>query len=574
MRQGTELLLLLAAHLVLTALPGIAATLYAASRGVREVPVLLAIGLAATGLLAAVAFWAYYADPVAGESFSYLLLFASVLASGWVLYRRQVERALLRQLGVPLALWALGSAFILYLGFLHGGAEQPLGMAMTRFSPGMPNDNAIPYFFGEWFFEHGHRGTPPLFSGDWLSSDRPPLQSGYLLAQRPFGPSGTELHYQVLGVVLQQLWIIGLWSLLLAARVGTLTRGLVMLAVLVSDVAITNAFFVWPKLLPAGMLLAAAALLLTPLWEGLRRSYWGAALVAALFAAAMLGHGSSIFGIVPLALVAGYRALPSWRWVGVALLVGLVLLAPWSAYQRYGDPPGDRLIKWQLAGVIDLDERSATATLLDSYREAGFGGTLHNKAENFVVIGGGGPMAEHISEGASALVDGDFKQVVEDFRNIFFFNLVPSLGLLLLAPVAMFLARRRGRLRSQEWRFALTCFAVFAIGVVFWALTLFGNEAARTVIHQGSLLLPVLAFCGAVAGLRAVLPRFAIYFVAASALLTLAVYVPAFAPSPGSSYSPFSALAAAFALGGFGALALGGSRGPIGPALRAGRPRG
>ena len=56
-------------------------------------------------------------------------------------------------------------------------------------------------------------------------------------------------HYEALGVVLQQLWIIGMWALLIAARVSRRTRSLAIVAALVSDVAITNGFFVWPKLL-------------------------------------------------------------------------------------------------------------------------------------------------------------------------------------------------------------------------------------------------------------------------------------------------------------------------------------
>ena len=84
--------------------------------------------------------------------------------------------------------------------------------------------------------------------------------------QHPFGWDASQLDYQVLGVVLQQLWIVGLWALLVAARVGRVTRALAMVAVLVSDLAIVNGFFVWPKLLPAAMLLAAAALVMTPLW--------------------------------------------------------------------------------------------------------------------------------------------------------------------------------------------------------------------------------------------------------------------------------------------------------------------
>jgi hypothetical protein len=556
---GGQLLWILAVHLVLTGLPGVAAVLLAARRGIRNVPVLLAIALAASGILATLAFWAYYAEPVLGESLSFFAILGSAGLAVWALYGGHIDRGLLRRLATPLALWALGSAFLVFLGFLHGGTEQPLGMAMTRFSAPLPNDNAIPYFFGEWFFEYGHGTKPPLFSGDWLASDRPPLQTGYLLARRPLGWHHAEQQYQVLGVVLQQLWIVGLWALLLAARVGRLTRGLAMITVLVSDIAIVNGFFVWPKMLPAALLLAATALIVTPLWREVSSSLWGAALVAALLALAMLGHGSSVFGIVPLVLIAAWRSWPSWRWVGVAVAVVLLLLAPWSAYQRYGEPPGNRLIKWQLAGVIDLDQRGAGETLLDSYREAGVGGTLHNKAENFVVMSGGGPMAEHLSEAIRAVEDGDWELFVEDFRNIFFFNLLPSLGLLLFAPLAMLAARRRGHRHPAEWSFALTCLAIFAIGAVCWGLLLFGNEAARTVVHQGSYLLPILGFAGAVVGLRAVFPRFAVWFVGLSALLMLALYVPSFNPEAGSCYSAFAALVAAAALVGFGALALRGA---------------
>lgn len=547
-----ELLWILALHLFLTGLPGVAATLLAARRGLRSVPVLLAIALAASGAVAMLSFWAWYVDPTIGESFAYFTLLGSIGLIGWALYGRHLDAALLRRLATPLALWALGSVFLIFLGFLHGGTGDPLSLAMTRFSAQLPADNSIPHFYADWFQANGHHGTPPIFPGEWLSSDRPPLQVGYELSQWPFYWGAIQtLHAQVLGVVLQQLWIVGLWALLVAARIGRLTRALAMITVLVSDLAIVNGFFVWPKMLPAAMLLAAAALVMTPLWADLRRNLWAAALFAVLCSLAMLGHGSSIFGIIPLVLVAAWRGLPSWRWVAVAVLAGIVVLAPWSAYQKYADPPGNRLVKWQIGGVVDIDDRGAAETIVDSYREVGFGGTLHDKAQNVVAIAGGGAMADHLDEAVGAIGDGDLALFAEDFRNIFFFNLLPSLGLLLFAPLAMLAARRRGRLRATEWSFALSCFAVFSIGVLAWVLLLFGNSAARTVIHQGSYLLSILGFCGGVVGLRAVWPRFATYFVGIAAALMLALYVPALQPPSGTAYSFLAALFAAVGLAGF-----------------------
>ena len=353
--------------------------------------------------------------------------------------------------------------------------------------------------------------------------------------------------------MLQQLWIVGLWALLLAARVGRITRALAMVAVLVSGLAIVNGFFVWPKMLPAAMLLAAAALVMTPLWAQLRRSLWAAALVATLCALAMLGHGSSVFGIIPLALLAAYRGLPSWRWIGVAVAVGIVLMGSWSAYQKYADPPGDRLTKWTLAGVADIDDRGALETILDAYGEAGFGGTLHNKAENFATISGGTMAPNQIR---AALDDGSLSVIARTARAVNFFYLLPSLGLLLLAPLLMAVGWRRRRRSPAEWTYALTCFAVFALGAVLWGLLVFGNGIDRTLLHIGSYLLPILGMSGAVAGLRAVFPRFAIYYVGFAAALSLALYAPSLDPPPGSYYLPVAIVVAALSLAAFVALAL------------------
>jgi hypothetical protein len=546
-------------HLALIALPAVALTLLAARAGIRSVPVLLAIALAASGAVGFLGFWAYYADRVLGETFSYLVLIGSPLLAFFALWGGKIERSLLGQLVVPLALWCLGSAFLVFFGFLHGGDQDALKMASHRFSHQLPSDNAIPYFFSEWFFNHGNATPVPIFPGEWLSSDRPPLQTGYALYQRPFAwGDEPKLHYQLLAVALQQLWIVGLWALLLAARLNRLTRSLLMVSVLVSGLAIVNGFFVWPKLLPAAMLLAAAALVLTPAWEEVRRSYWGAALIGALFALAMLGHGSSAFGIIPLAVVIAYRSRLSLRWIGVLVAIAIALFIPWSAYQKYADPPGNRVLKWTLAGVSEIDDRGVTEAILDSYGEAGLGGTIHNKAENFVTMAGGGPAVDSVE---NALDTGSIGEVVASIRVVDFFYLLPGLGLLWLGPLAMIFGWRRGRTSRPEWIFACTCFAVVAGGAIVWGLILFGNESERAVLHLGSYLLPILAICGAVAGLRAVLPRFAIYYAALNAVLLLALYVPSFTPTPGTSFSPLAALFAAASLGGFLALALRGTPG-------------
>jgi hypothetical protein len=563
--SGAALLWIVVVQVALTAAPGIAATLLAARCGVRNVPVLLAIGLAGTGIVAMLAFWAYYLDPSFGKVCACGFLLISVAVAAWSGWTGKLGTRLLHDLTTPLALWVLGSVFLVFFGFMHGGTDHPISMAATRFSSQLPSDNDIPLFFSEWFFFHGHHGVPPVFPGKWLASDRPPLQIGYVLAERPFAWDATGLHYQVLGIVLQQLWIVGLWTLLVAARVRRTTRALIVLTVLVSGVAIVNGFYVWPKMLPAAFLLAAAGLVVTPQWPALRRNPRAAALVASLLALALLGHGSSVFGIIPLVVIAAFRGLPSWRWVAVSLLTAALLLVPWSAYQKYGDPPGDRLTKWMLAGVVEIDSRSTSEAVLDAYREAGVGGALHNKAENFVTMLGGGPAVNDAKHAVDAVDSGEFGPAIREARTIFFFYLLPSLGLLLLAPVVIVASRDRGRRSPADWRFAVVCFAIVLIGCITWGLLLFGSTPARADIHVGSLALPVLALCGAVAGLRATFPRFADLFVGANALAMLLLYAPALDPLPGTSYSVFAAVVAVASLVGFGVLAF--PRGESRPAL-------
>jgi hypothetical protein len=555
--DAVNLLAVLALHLVLTALPLVAAMLAAAACGLRRPSLLLCVGLAASGLVAILSFWAFYASLMVGKTFIYLIPLGSLLLIVACLRSGDIDRALLRQLATPLALWALGSAFLLYLGFFHGGSGDPLGMAAFRFSGGqLPPDNVIPGWFADWFYHHSHHGTPTIFPGDWLFSDRPPLQVGYLLAEHGFGWSGNGMREQVVGVLVQQLWIVGLWALLLAARVTRRTRALVVVALMLSDLVIVHGFYVWPKLLPAAFLLAGAALFLAPGWAQLRRDRRAGLLLGALVSLALLAHGASVFGLVPLAVFALAAGLPDRRSLGAAAAVALALLLPWLAYQHFADPPGDRLTKWMLAGVEPIDERGTVETIVDSYREAGIGGTLENKWHNVGTITGDAPAWDRFKIAVDDIGGGDWEGAVVEFRWLFFFSLVPSLGLLLLGPVAMAPARLRGRRGdSPEWRLSVLCWWAVLGGCVVWALLMFGTSQAGTSIHVGSLAIPLLALAACVLGLCAVLPRLAPWWVGASALLTLALYVPSLTPPEGSAYSFWAAAAALAALAAFLAVA-------------------
>jgi hypothetical protein len=553
----------LALHLTLTGLPVAAAVLVAVRRGLRDVPLLLCVGLAASGATAMAAFWAFWADPAVGRATAFTLVLGSVVAIALSRPHR-LDRSLLRALGVPLALWAAASVFVVYLGFLHGGTDQPLATATTRFSHQLPPDNELPAYYAAWYYDHGHSSPPPPY-GDWLSSDRPPLQAGYVLAQRPFGWDETNLHYQVLAVVVQQLWILGMWALLLAARVGAVARGLAMLALLASDVAILHGFFVWPKLIAAAFVLAALAMVVSEDSKRWRGSSWVIALFAALCALAMLAHGASAFALIALLGYAVLRGFLGWRQLVVAALVGVAFLGPWTAYQRWFDPPGDRLVKWQLGGSLAIDDRSAAETILDSYQQAGWEGTLAHKRANGTTMIHRRDTQAAVTTAAGLIADGRYADAVGTLRLPRFFWLLPSLGPLLLGAVAMAVARARRRLDSPEWRFAVVALVLCVAIAVDWALLMFGTPESLTLIHQGSLALPLLAAGALVVGAYAAFPRFAVALAALNSAGVLLLYLPSLSPPQGTSYSVPAALLAAAALAGYGWLAL---RGGIGTAER------
>src|SRR5262249_29835813 len=177
--------------------------------------------------------------------------------------------------------------------------------------------------------------------------------------------------------------------------------------------------------------------------------------VRGLLAFPWLPHETTIFGILPLAVLATIRGLPSWRWLVTAGIVGAALVGPWALYQRYMDPPGNRLTKEAFAGVTEIDGRSTSQAIVDSYRDAGFSGVVENKKRNFVVMTvGEGENSFHNIEGSiRQAFSGDFSEAIRLGRGLRFFPLLLSLGPLALAPVLMLLARMWNRPVSDDWSF-------------------------------------------------------------------------------------------------------------------------
>jgi hypothetical protein len=231
----------------------------------------------------------------------------------------------------------------------------------------------------------------------------------------------------------------------------------------------------------------------------------------------------------------------------------VVFYVPWQAYQHWGDPPGNRLVKWQIGGAAAIDDRGILQTIVDEYRHEGISGTLHNKRENLQAIVGVNGIKRAISGEDGIEPSAKVRPLLEHVRLVRFYSLLPMLGFLLLGPLLMAFraAIDRGGTRGPEWRFAITG-GLLALGaLLFWVLAMFGNSSAETVIHQGALALPILAIAVCAAAAYAANPWFGIGLVAFNAIFVLALYVPVLEPPEDSSYSVVAILVTAIALVGF-----------------------
>ena len=439
---------MLVAHLVLTGLPGIAAALFAARRGLTSVPVLLAIAprrqrdrgdARLLGLLRR-----------AGAGGIALLLRPPRLgraSSPGPSTAAGSSVACCGQLATPLALWALGSAFLVFLGFLHGGTDQPLGMAMTRFSAPAAHRQRDPLLLRRMVLRPRPRGTAAALRRR-LAGQRPAAAADRV----PAGAASARLARRRAAVP-------GAWRGPAAALdrralgaaagrpgrapdpgagddhgAGQRRRDRQRLLRLAEDAARGDA----AGRGGAGDDSALGAGAPQPLGGGAGRGAVGAGNARARLQRLRDRAADPVRGLARRCRAGAGSASPSRSGWSAGALVGLPALR-----RTAGEPPDQVAAR---RGDRHRRPRRRSRRLLDSYREAGLGGTIHNKAENFVDHApAAGRWRNTSTRPSDAARDGDFELVVEDFRNIFFFNLLPSLGLLLFVPLAMVAARRRGR---------------------------------------------------------------------------------------------------------------------------------
>ena len=282
----------------------------------------------------------------------------------------------------------------------------------------------------------------------------------------------------------QLFWIPALWALLRTLGASIKQTSAVVAITACTGFGLLYSLYTWPKFGAAALVLGGISILFADRQEH-RVSRWGYA--AGMFALAHLAHGGSDFALIalsPLVFVPTLR--PTIRAGAIALLVFVVLNLPWIAYQKFYDPPGNRLLKMHLAGVNDVDTRGFLATLTDRYREIGWKGAWENKQANF-----------------ARLAEGNFRQMInftsrQDMartrrdNEFFFFFRALSFGIaaVLAAPILIFLLHKKSGHDRTIAQKTLLCFVWTAATLTIWCILMF--MPGGCVIHQGSLA-PLLA---------------------------------------------------------------------------------
>jgi hypothetical protein len=494
----------------------------------------------ALGVIGYLLFWIAFANYAVYAVVKIVVLAALLIHCGAIVWQRRL--ASFRWLAEPLLYATLFALIVVTLGFSNGELGDPARTAQNRFSHPLPADNILPLAVAEGL-KAGHIVSP--FAGDWLVSDRPPLQTGLfqLLALR-----NHELAYEVVCAWLQASFLFGVWGVAVAAKIPVSSRRLILLACCLLPTAIINTFFTWPKMLTVGYLLLVFALLFCRRPEDDRERVAFGVLIGGLAALAVLSHGGSVIALLGFAVV----VVVFWAWpplktmiYGFAAIVTLYL--PWMMFQNFVDPPGNRLLKWHLAGVTDVDGRSFGQALRDQYGALSWDAIVQRRLANLDPLIGLWP-GPTITDLIAIFGFGSWNPAGTRWND--FFRLLPSLHTFSFALVCAllmlpFLKADQRPQRDAALRMLVALVATLTVFVLLMFLP------GGTVNHQGTYAVQVLATMCAFTVLTLRAPPIALAFIAVQAVTVSAAYAFSLKHDPALWPLPMACVAATLALAGY-----------------------
>jgi len=472
-------------HFLVFLLPGFLISIYLIKLCHLNRLFLLGLSIIINCLIGYITFWVYFVNHYWGSAFSISIALGTIYFV-FSHFKKGSKRNLLKQniffffFFIPtLLMFAIG---IFYIALLFNSESSQIisadvdVLSQSRFFSRFPLDNTIPMLFSE----HLYKGTDPRQIKEligMLSSDRPPLQSGMVLVQRPLMFFNLSLQYQIISTIFQCSWIPAIWALCRAINLSARKIAILFSFLIFSGFFLFNSLFTWPKLLPASLVIFAFAIVLQKLQHLQKPSDIETNVAVMSTSLAMLAHGGVIFTIPSIViLVLRLRCLPTFRGLWTSFCILLALFVPWKAYQILYDPPGNRLTKWHIAGVIEYDTRSDIQTIIDSYHSLDLSHIINNKWQNVQTLFGNFNLY-----GIRSI----------DWRTGEFFHLFNALGILNIGWVILLLSFI---LRRKIQRSILLIMEIVVISLVTWILLMFGPST--TIIHSGSYATVMLVFFG------------------------------------------------------------------------------
>lgn len=479
----------------------------------------LIFAIAISAFIGYLAFWIYFFNPNLGIVFSAIVLLTSMI-NLVTLHRRQLLMPLVKS---PDFWWSSGLMLAVSLAYtaalyLIDPGISPEILAQTRFLEGFPPDNILPKLFADKLF-HGQDPRPLL--NDWLSSDRPPLQTGIFLLQYPLTkiiklPTG--LHYQVLGTIAQCSWVAAVWALCRTMQLSGKQIAIVLSFAIFSGFFLFNSVYVWPKLLAGSLVILGFTLLVRSLYQCRRPDTWEIALSAGAIALGILAHTGVIFTLpAMLLMILRPYSLPRFRQIVIGVLIMGLLLIPWSCYQKFYEPPADRLAKWHIAGVIEPDSRSFSQALWDSYSHLSLGQIVSNKWENLKLLAETSANSNDLTSILAIKQESPVEKRLKDFTHVF-----RALGVLNISWLLILMALLpKSRKMAENLKMVKPILAVSLLSLLVWVLVSFGP--ATTSIHQGSYTTMILLFVGLAGVLTSHLPIWICYILLSAQILAFIV---------------------------------------------------
>lgn len=370
----------------------------------------------------------------------------------------------------PIAVQILVSITFAVSAFDRGWSLDGLRLIAHRYWVSI--DSALPFIFAR----HLVSDRAALLNnfgggGQGNSADRPPLMAGAALHLQGFASTFWEVTvFLSVAFVANSIWIIGLWLVLREFKISEKLILWNVLLVALSGMTFVNTVYTWPKLLGAGFSLCALALAMS----SKSKNVWAHALFGSFFALAMLSHGSAVFFLAPIVVLwvsrVGIRSIRNTSALGLS---AAILYAPWVIYQNLIDPPGDRLLKWHLAGVIPESNEPFVEALIRRYGALDLVQVIQNKLNNVLALMGFSPDSPSMASSQPMWTD----LSLSGLRHLQSISLLPALGLSLLPLLKYLFFETRKKPKTQ------ICF----YGWVFWQRfsMLLWNLATQTWQQHG-----------------------------------------------------------------------------------------